>query len=616
MTAGANPLDSVFEPPRVNRSLGRLRKLIGDAIGIVWSAAPRPFAATVVLQVLGALGLFAQLAITRVLIGRVLDLEDGSSVAPIVPWLLGFGGVTVLVAFSGVARTELQRLLSEEVARFAQSRVVRAATRAELIEFESPAFHDRIERASVNAMIRPVQMVGGTMGLLSATLSLVAIAVTIGAVTPLLLPIMLIGYAPLWLLAVKTSRLEHRTAVEVTEGDRRRQHLEDMLMSRGAAGEVRAYGLGEFFLGRIGDLYRERIDRVTTLVRRRLVFGLVGAAISSAVTVLTASVMTAAIAGGTLSVADAGLLLGTLLVLGQRLTMLAAAVNALFESALFLEDFTGFVGADLSPVMRDGPVVEPADRGPPAIVVDGASFTYPAQTSPALEAISLEVRPGEVLAIVGENGSGKSTLAKLLVGLYEPDAGTVRWPTTHGGERPRADVLDDTAMLFQDFARFNLDVWENIGVGRLQRLDDRRAIEAAADRAGVDDVVRHLPRGYETALGVDFARGAELSVGQWQRVALARAFFRDASLLVLDEPSASLDPRAEAQMFEQVQELYRGRTVILISHRLSNVRSADRICVIDRGRLVEQGSHAELMDRGGLYAELFRLQASGYGDDD
>ena len=616
MTAGANPLDSVFEPPRVNRSLGRLRKLIGDAIGIVWSAAPRPFAATVVLQVLGALGLFAQLAITRVLIGRVLDLEDGSSVAPIVPWLLGFGGVTVLVAFSGVARTELQRLLSEEVARFAQSRVVRAATRAELIEFESPAFHDRIERASVNAMIRPVQMVGGTMGLLSATLSLVAIAVTIGAVTPLLLPIMLIGYAPLWLLAVKTSRLEHRTAVEVTEGDRRRQHLEDMLMSRGAAGEVRAYGLGEFFLGRIGDLYRERIDRVTTLVRRRLVFGLVGAAISSAVTVLTASVMTAAIAGGTLSVADAGLLLGTLLVLGQRLTMLAAAVNALFESALFLEDFTGFVGADLSPVMRDGPVVEPADRGPPAIVVDGASFTYPAQTSPALEAISLEVRPGEVLAIVGENGSGKSTLAKLLVGLYEPDAVTVRWPTTHGGERPRADVLDDTAMLFQDFARFNLDVWENIGVGRLQRLDDRRAIEAAADRAGVDDVVRHLPRGYETALGVDFARGAELSVGQWQRVALARAFFRDASLLVLDEPSASLDPRAEAQMFEQVQELYRGRTVILISHRLSNVRSADRICVIDRGRLVEQGSHAELMDRGGLYAELFRLQASGYGDDD
>ncbi|MFN6118348.1 MAG: ABC transporter ATP-binding protein [Actinomycetes bacterium] len=616
MTAGANPLDSVFEPPRVNRSLGRLRKLIGDAIGIVWSAAPRPFAATVVLQVLGALGLFAQLAITRVLIGRVLDLEDGSSVAPIVPWLLGFGGVTVLVAFSGVARTELQRLLSEEVARFAQSRVVRAATRAELIEFESPAFHDRIERASVNAMIRPVQMVGGTMGLLSATLSLVAIAVTIGAVTPLLLPIMLIGYAPLGLLAVKTSRLEHRTAVEVTEGDRRRQHLEDMLMSRGAAGEVRAYGLGEFFLGRIGDLYRERIDRVTTLVRRRLVFGLVGAAISSAVTVLTASVMTAAIAGGTLSGAAAGLLLGTLLVLGQRLTMLAAAVNALFESALFLEDFTGFVGADLSPVMRDGPVVEPADRGPPAIVVDGASFTYPAQTSPALEAISLEVRPGEVLAIVGENGSGKSTLAKLLVGLYEPDAGTVRWPTTHGGERPRADVLDDTAMLFQDVARFNLDVWENIGVGRLQRLDDRRAIEAAADRAGVDDVVRHLPRGYETALGVDFARGAELSVGQWQRVALARAFFRDASLLVLDEPSASLDPRAEAQMFEQVQELYRGRTVILISHRLSNVRSADRICVIDRGRLVEQGSHAELMDRGGLYAELFRLQASGYGDDD
>ena len=616
MTAGANPLDSVFEPPRANRSLGRLRKLIGDAIGIVWSAAPRPFTATVVLQVLGALGLFAQLAITRVLIGRILDLEDGSSVAPIVPWLLGFGGVTVLVAFSGVARTELQRLLSEEVARFAQSRVVRTATRTELIEFESPAFHDRIERASVNAMIRPVQMVGGTMGLLSATLSLVAIAVTIGAVTPLLLPIMLIGYAPLWLLAVKTSRLEHRTAVEVTEGDRRRQHLEDMLMNRGAAGEVRAYGLGEFFLGRIGDLYRERIDRVTTLVRRRLVFGLVGAAISSAVTVVTASVMTAAIAGGTLSVADAGLLLGTLLVLGQRLSMLAAAVNALFESALFLEDFTGFVGADLSPVMRNGPVVEPADRGPCAIVVDGAGFTYPAQTSPALEAISLEVRPGEVLAIVGENGSGKSTLAKLLVGLYEPDVGTVRWPTTDGGERSRADVLDDTAMLFQDFARFNLDVWENIGVGRLQRLDDRRAIEAAADRAGVDDVVRHLPLGYETALGVDFARGAELSVGQWQRVALARAFFRDASLLVLDEPSSSLDPRAEAQMFEQVQELYRGRTVILISHRLSNVRSADRICVIDRGRLVEQGSHAELMDRGGLYAELFRLQASGYGDDD
>jgi ATP-binding cassette subfamily B protein len=237
------------------------------------------------------------------------------------------------------------------------------------------------------------------------------------------------------------------------------------------------------------------------------------------------------------------------------------------------------------------------------------TFSYPDATRATLADVTLELRAGEVVALVGENGSGKTTLAKLLAGLYRPDGGTIAWD---GIDARDLDVRDAVAVLFQDYAAFLLTVRENIGFGRIERIDDFAAILEAARRAGEHGFVSEWERGYDVVLGPVFLGGREISMGQWQRIALARAFFRDAPVVILDEPTAALDARAEHDLFSRIRELFAGRGVLLISHRFSSVRNADRIYVLHDGRIVECGTHAELLRRGGRYAELFALQASAY----
>jgi ATP-binding cassette subfamily B protein len=224
----------------------------------------------------------------------------------------------------------------------------------------------------------------------------------------------------------------------------------------------------------------------------------------------------------------------------------------------------------------------------------------------------MEIGAGEIVALVGENGSGKTTLAKLLCRLYLPHGGRVLWDGADTAIVDPDELRRSVAVIFQDFLHYSLPASENIGMGRHQRLGDPEAIRGAAVHAGADEFLARLPAGYETVLGPEFEGGHELSVGQWQRVALARAFFRDAPFIILDEPTAALDARAEHELFESIRTLCRGRSVLLISHRFSSVRSADRIYVLDRGRVAESGSHGELMALGGRYAGLFTLQASAY----
>ena len=242
------------------------------------------------------------------------------------------------------------------------------------------------------------------------------------------------------------------------------------------------------------------------------------------------------------------------------------------------------------------------------------TFTYPGATRPAINDVSLEINRGEVIALVGENGSGKTTLAKILCHLYTPDVGRILWEGADTADISPQELRDSIAAIFQDFARYQLPARDNVGMGRSANIDDLDAIRASARLAGADRFLSRLPDGYETPLSKAFSGGRDLSVGQWQRVALARAFFRDASFVVLDEPTASLDPRAEHELFKSIRSLYQGKSVLLISHRFSSVRSADRIYVLDKGAVVEHGTHAELMANDALYAELFNLQAAAYID--
>ena len=240
------------------------------------------------------------------------------------------------------------------------------------------------------------------------------------------------------------------------------------------------------------------------------------------------------------------------------------------------------------------------------------TFRYPGSDRDALRDVSISVRAGEVVALVGENDSGKTTLAKLLAQMFEPTSGRVLWNDTDSRALDPATIRAQLGVIFQDYVRYQLSARDNIGFGRTEALHDQERIIAAAKRVGAHDHLEQLPEGYDTILGKEFSGGYDLSGGQWQRVALARAFFRDAELLVLDEPTAALDARSEHEVFEHVTELARGRSLLLISHRFSTVRSADRIYVLKAGRVIEEGSHDELMTLGDRYAELFNLQANPY----
>jgi ATP-binding cassette subfamily B protein len=282
--------------------------------------------------------------------------------------------------------------------------------------------------------------------------------------------------------------------------------------------------------------------------------------------------------------------------------------DLLFEAAPFVADLHAFLGH----APRRSPQPAPQVTGFRRLTVEGLTFTYPSATRPALRGVDLEIHAGDVVALVGENGSGKTTLAKLLCHLYNPDGGRICYDgidVTHVDPEP---LRGSIAVLFQDFQRFLLSASDNIGAGRWERLHDTAAIVRAATATGANAFLAGLPRGYATLLGPEFDGGTDLSGGQWQRVALARAFFRDAPFVILDEPTAALDARAEHELFEHVRGLLAGRTVLLISHRFSTVRSADHIYVLADGRIAEHGTHEQLMSQGGQYAEMFTLQAAPY----
>jgi ATP-binding cassette, subfamily B, bacterial len=312
-----------------------------------------------------------------------------------------------------------------------------------------------------------------------------------------------------------------------------------------------------------------------------------------------------------MSLADAGAAVLAIRLLGTRIEYIFRGVTALFESSLFLEDLHRFLAR--APA-QDATAGDGARELPPfeEVAVEDVRFAYPESDGEALRGVSLRIRAGEVVALVGENGSGKTTLAKLLGALFTPTAGQITWGGADMRTLDRPAVRRQIGVIFQDFVRYQLTARENIGFGRAEAVDDLDAIAEAARQAGAHDYLAGMPDGYETMLGKEFTGGYDLSIGQWQRVALARAFFRDARLLVLDEPTASLDARAESELYQYVQALAHGRSVLLISHRFSTVKSADRIYVLHEGEIVEEGSHDELVACGGRYAELFELQASAY----
>jgi ATP-binding cassette subfamily B protein len=601
----------IYESPQVDRSLRRLPRLCREAVQLVWAAGRRELLIVLVIKAVNGLGLAAVLLLGKgVLDGVIAAGRSGAGAGLVLPRLLLLTTVMAGLGFLSAIGREHRELLAELASRHAQSRIIDVACAVELEAYDSPTFHNRLVRAAGGGQFRPWQLVEGLTGLAGALVGIAGIVLALVALQPWLVPLVLAAAVPLLVAVAKGGELMFGFRHRMTEVERRRNYLYMLLSGKDAAKELRAFGLGGFLRERFDRLYDEHLAELRKVARRRMRMSMLG-------NLGTAVVLAGIVAGllvlaldGRIGLAEAGTAAGAVFVLGERLMNAVFSAGMLYESSLFIEDFTSFVA--LEPQVEARRRRDPAPPGFRRLEVDDVSFTYPSATTPALRNVSMEVGAGEIVALVGENGSGKTTLAKLLCRLYLPHGGRVLWDGVDTATVDPDQLRRSVAVIFQDFLHYALPASENVGMGRHQRIDDTAAIRGAAVQAGADEFLARLPQGYRTVLGPEFEGGKELSVGQWQRVALARAFFRDAPFIILDEPTAALDARAEYELFESIRTLLRGRSVLLISHRFSSVRSADRIYVLHGGRVVESGSHEELMDLGGRYAELFTLQASAY----
>ena len=599
--------------PPANRGahLRRVPRLTLRALRLVWDSSRRHLVATVVLQ-LGAAGLVAaQLLFGRELLRAAVETGGGADVSRIYPWLIAIAACTGALGAITAFTAHEQKLLVELVSRHAFDRIIAAASAADLAEFERPEFYDQLQRARNSGLYRLVEMVSSVTSLATAAFMSIGISVALYVIHPLLLPLVAAaGVFPL-VATILNSREAYVFEYAMAPESRERQYLMELLTEREPAKEVRMFGSAGFLRERYTALTNERVRRMRRFLLGRLKVALVGSLGGTLGSAVALGALVVLVETHRIAVPAALTAAIAMQQLSGRLAGAIASVGRLIESGMFVDDFDAFVGMSERPVETARPVTTHVG-GLGRLQVDSLSFAYPGTTRRVLDNVSLEVGGGEVVALVGENGSGKTTLVKLISGLYAPAAGRVLWNGVDAAALDPETVRADMTVLFQDYVQYHLTARDNILLGRPAAPASDEGIRAAAERAGAAPFVERLPAGYDTRLGREFYEGYELSVGQWQRLALARAFYRGGSFLVLDEPTASLDPRAEAELFGQIRELARGRSVLLVSHRLSSVRTADRIYLLDAGRVIESGDHDSLLAVGGRYSELFELQSSAY----
>ncbi len=586
----------------------RFPALIGQAVRLGWQANRRDTAATIILNLAsGVFGGYALFATTGVLEALFAAGPTPQRVRAALPSL-------ILVAISTAVRSGVQTAagwaqsrLEPAVDQITEVRLYDLTSQVELAAFDDPDFHDRMQRAESRGLSSASMLVNDVINFVTAFAGLASAAVVVGVLQPILLVVLLLAQLPGAWAAVRSARISYLTRFALIDSYRRKYILAELISERRTAAELRSFTMRAFLIDRVARLAAYVRKAELRAARQQTETKVIGSALGGLATALVYVVLGILLATGLLVLSVAGTAVLALRSASASLQQLMFSVNQCYEDGLYFSDYVAFCEDAQSRISPPSTVAAPADFG--RITASGVTFSYPGAEEPTLHEVSVEIGRGEVVALVGENGSGKTTLAKILAGLYRPQAGTVCWDDVSIADVAGEPLRKQIAVIAQDHGNWPLSVRDNIVMGR---PFDEALLESAAVSSGADTVIAELDRGYATLLARQFKDGAELSGGQWQRIAAARGFYRTAPLLIMDEPTAALDARAEYALFSSLRTLARDRTVLIITHRLASVRHADRIYVLAHGKVAESGTHAELMALGGQYAELYTIQASQY----
>jgi len=564
------------------------------------------------LRVLSALIPLAVLTVTRSIIDAVV--VHVAKRGPLVPWfwwlvalefgLAGFG--TIL----GRAIDYCDTLLADKYIFHISVRTMEHASRLDIASYEDPVFYDKLERARVQGTDR-LGMIQAIGRVIQQIITSVTLAAGIFVYSPWLLLVLIAAVVPAFLGESHFAFLGYSLAFRQTPVRRQLDYLRVLGASKESAKELKLFGLGPFLTAQFTRLSKGIYQQNVSLAKRRLWAGSLLSLLSTAGYYGTYAWVIYQTVAGNLSVGVMTFLTGAIAGASTNIQLMFSTFSGIADQALFLTDLLEFFG--VRPAVRSRPdallAPRPICRG---FEFRNVSFAYPGTARLVLKNLDLRLEPGERIALIGENGQGKTTIVKLLTRLYDPSEGRILLDGVDLRDYNLEDLCSQIAVIFQDFMRYDFTAAENIAVGQIREPMNRLKIAAAARKSLAHSVVARLPHGYEQMLGRRFEGGVDLSVGEWQKMALARAYLRDAQLLILDEPTASLDARSEHEVFQRFAELTAEKMAVLISHRFSTVRMADRILVLENGMIAEEGDHAQLISRGGRYSEMFELQAANY----
>lgn len=584
---------------------------VPPVLRMVWESGRAVVVAGLALRVVIALIPLGLLAVTRVIINAVVAHTHHQPLIPGFWWYVGLEfGLAAVAGLLGRGTDYCDTLLADRFTLHISIRIMQHASRLDLASYEDPVFYDKLERARVQATDR-LSMIQAMGRVVQQAITTASLAAGVFVYSPLLLAILVLCVVPAFLGESHFAFLGYSLAHQQTPRKRQLDYLRVLGASKESAKELKLFGLAPFLSSeftRISEgIYHENV----ALARRRVRAGALLSLLSTIGYYGTYAWVVYETVRGLLTVGDLTFLAGAIAGASTNIQMLFTSFTSIADQALFLTDLVDFFAVE--PTVRTKPSARPA----PHPIRSGfefrdVSFTYPGTKRLVLDRLNFRLSPGERIALIGENGQGKTTIVKLLTRLYDPTAGSILLDGIDLREYDLEDLCRQIAVIFQDFMRYDLTAAENIAVGQILNKGNRSRIEDAARKSMAHSVVARLPAGYEQVLGRRFEGGVDLSGGEWQKLALARAYLRDAQVLVLDEPTASLDARSEHEVFERFAELTEGKMALLISHRFSTVRMADRILVLENGRIAEEGSHAELMANAGRYSEMFELQASSY----